>query len=71
MDPISEQDIMAARLRAAEGTVPWDRRTVLQQAIARVKERQRLRRRRRWIIASAASFVALLVLLLWLFWMAR
>lgn len=41
--PLSNEDIIAARIRAAEGGVPWDRAEAVQKATVRAVETWRQR----------------------------
>jgi ferric-dicitrate binding protein FerR (iron transport regulator) len=74
---ITEADIVAARTRAAEGGVPWDRAKAAKQAIeaqetkaalqaARLAAWERRRRRNRVLIAALGLLLAMLALLGWL-----
>lgn len=66
--PITEAEILAARVRAAEGGVPWDRAKAISEAMrkAAVKREARRRRRNKIIAASAATLLLLMLVLAWL-----
>lgn len=67
--PLTDADIIAARTRAAESDVPWDRSKAVRDAIvsAKAKREARLReRRRRILMASVGALLFLLAILGWL-----
>lgn len=66
--PLTEADIIAARYRAAEGGVPWDRAKAISEAMqkAAVKRALRRQRRNRIILASLGAFLFLAAVLGWL-----
>ena len=68
--PMTEDDIVAARIRASEGDVPWNRGQVIRQCLAVAKEKARIRRRNR-IAMGACAAVALVLVVLWMLWSRR
>lgn len=64
--PLTDDDIVAARVRAAEGGVPWNRADAISEALrkAEIKRLARLRRRNQ-IIAAAVTATLLLAALVW------
>lgn len=70
--PITEDEIVAARVKAAEGDVPWNRTELTRALLAKHKALAAARKRRRRILWSvAASAVLMLALLAFLFWRTR
>ena len=66
--PLSDDDIIAARVRAAEGGVSWNRANAVSEAMERaaVKREARRRRRNRLLISALGLFLSALALLGWL-----
>ena len=63
--PLTEADIIAARYRAAEGGVPWDREKAIRDAVAKGRAATRRRRRNRLMLAGASLLVLILAALVW------
>lgn len=68
--PLTDADIVAARMRAAEGGVPWDRAKALSEAMSKAAEKHAARvaakrRRNRVLLASAVTLLLLLAALAW------
>lgn len=75
-EPLSEADIIAARYRAAEGGVPWDRAKALSEAMAKAEAKalERLaakRKRRNRLALMGLSLLTALALLAWLLTRSR
>jgi hypothetical protein len=63
--PLTEADIVAARVRAAESGVPWDRAKALSEARAKVAAKRAAKRERRnrvLLIALGLLLVLLAIL---------
>ena len=66
--PLSDDDIIAARVRAAEGGVSWDRAKAVGEALERaaVKREAKRQKRNRVLIAALGLLLAMLACLGWL-----
>jgi hypothetical protein len=66
---MTEEDIIAAREKAASNEVPWNRREAVRQALAVAHEKARKRRRVR--AALIAWAIAMTAAALWMYWRTR